>query len=80
MSEQDAWKRIKAYLTENKVKMVIMDKLQQKMVIGTIKKDAVETINEEPKEIMVECQKLDCIFYDEPLGFEKDPSFETKKI
>jgi len=27
---------------------------------------------------MVEGQKLDCIFDDEPVGFEKDPSLETK--
>jgi len=29
---------------------------------------------------MGEGQKLDCVFDDEPLGFEKDLSFETKKI
>jgi len=29
---------------------------------------------------MVEGQKLDCVFDDEPLGFEKDPSLENKKI
>jgi len=29
---------------------------------------------------MVEGQKLDCIFEDDPLGFEKDHSLETKKI
>ncbi|KEH37604.1 hypothetical protein MTR_2g043080 [Medicago truncatula] len=37
------------------------------MVIGTIEKDGVETINEEPKEIML-------------LGFEKDPPLSIKKI
>ena len=25
-------------------------------------------------------QRLDCIFDNEPLGFEKDPSFENKMI
>jgi len=30
--------------------------------------------------MMVEGQKLDCVFDDEPLGFEKDPSLENKKI
>jgi len=29
---------------------------------------------------MVEGQKLDCIFEDEPLGFKKYLSLETKKI
>jgi hypothetical protein len=50
------------------------------MVIGTIEKDDVEFNSEEPKEIMVEGQKLDYIFDDDPLGFEKDPSVSTKKI
>jgi len=69
-----------AYLTENKIKKALEAELQQKMVIGTIEKDVVKTINEEPKEIMVGGQKLDCIFDDEPLSFEKDPSLVTKKI
>jgi len=34
-----------------------------------LKKYVFETIGEQPKEIIVEGQKLDCIFYDEPLGF-----------
>lgn len=50
------------------------------MVIGTIEKDAIETIGDEPKEIIYEGQRLDCVFDDEPLGFEKDPSLETTKI
>jgi len=79
-TEQDAWNRIPAYLVENKIKKDLENELQQKMVIGTIEKDDVEAINEEPKEIMVEGQKLDCIFDDEPLGFEKDPSLSAKKI
>jgi len=79
MSEQDAWNRITTYLAENKIKKALEAKLQQKMVIRTIEKDVVETVDDEPKEIMDEVQKLDCIFYDEPLGFEKDPSLETRK-
>ncbi len=80
MSEQDAWNRITAYLTKNQIKKALEAKLQQKMVIGIIEKDVIETVGDEPKEIMVDDQKLDCIFCYEPLGFEKDPSLETKKI
>jgi len=32
------------------------------------------------QEIMDDGQRLDCIFDNEPLGFEKDPSFENKMI
>ena len=80
MSNQDAWNRIMTYLAENKIKKALEAKLQQKIVTRTIEKDDAETVGEEPKEIMVEGQKLDYIFYDELLGFEKDPNFETKKI
>jgi len=69
MSEQDTWNMITNYLAKNKIKKAVEVELQQKMVIGTIEKDVVETISEEPKEIMVEGQKLGVIFDDELLGF-----------
>jgi len=50
------------------------------MVIGTIGEDTIESFSEEPKEIMVDGQNIDCVFDDEPLGFEKDPSIMNKKI
>lgn len=50
------------------------------MVVGTIEKSSFETFTEEPKEMMVEGQKLDYVFDDEPLGFENDSSLESKKI
>ena len=78
--EQKAWNRIVAYLDENEIKKALKAKLQQKMVVGTIEKGTFETFTEEPKEMMVEGQKLDCVFDDGPLGFEKDPSIENKKI
>jgi len=62
MSEQDTWNRITAYLAENKIKKALEAKLQQKMVIGTIKKDVIQTIGDERKEKMGANQKLDCIF------------------
>jgi hypothetical protein len=61
-------------LTENEIKKALEAELQQKMVIRTIKKDTFE------KEMMVEGQKFDCVFDDEPLGFEKDSSLVDKKI
>jgi len=54
MSEQEAWNKIQAYVAENKIKLAIEAELQQEMVIGTIEKNGVETINEEPEEIMAE--------------------------
>jgi len=50
------------------------------MVVGTIKKDTLEAFTEEPKKMMVEGQKIDCVFDDEPLRFEKDSSLANKKI
>jgi len=47
--------------------------------MGTIEKEVIETIGDEPKEIMDERQKLDCIFDDEPLGFEKDLILKPKR-
>jgi len=65
MSEQEAWNKITTYMTEKKTKKALEAKLQQKMVKGTIEKDVVKVISEEPKQIMVEGQNLDCIFDDE---------------
>jgi hypothetical protein len=64
----------------NEIKKDLEAKLQQKMVVGTIKKDAFETFTKEPKEMMVKGQKLDCIFDDEPVGFEEEPPLANKKI
>jgi len=58
MYEQDAWNRVTTYLAENKIKKSLEVELQQKMVIGTIEKDVIEIVGEEPKEIMVDGQKL----------------------
>jgi len=78
--EQSAWNRIAAYLAENEIKKALEAELQQSMVVGIIEKDTVEAFTEEPKEIMVEGQKLDYVFDDEPLGLEKDSSLGNKKI
>jgi len=78
--KQDAWNRVTTYLAENEVKKALEAELQQKMVEKilqqnrvTLGEDIVETFNAEPKEIMVDGQKLDCVFDDEPLGFRKIP-------
>jgi hypothetical protein len=64
MSEQDAWNEITTYLAENKIKKALEAELQKNLVIRTIEKDVVEAVGEEPKELMVKGQKLDCIFAD----------------
>jgi len=78
--EQSAWNRIATYLTENEIKKALEAELQQKMVVETVKKDVIEAFNEEPKDMIVEGQKLDGIFDDEPSGFEKDTPSSNKKI
>jgi len=50
------------------------------MVVGTTKRGTLKTLNEEPKEMIVKGQKLDCVFDDEPSGFEKVLSSANIKI
>lgn len=61
MFEQDAWNKITTYLAENNINKALESKLRQKLVIGTIKNDVIETIGNKPNEIMGTSQKHDCI-------------------
>jgi len=80
MYEQDAWNRVTAYLAENKIKKSLEVELQQKMVIGTIEKDVIEIVGEEPKEIMVDGQKLglDRLSANVPIGTFR-PTAKTQR-
>ena len=78
MPKQSAWNRIVAYLADNEIKKALVAELKQNMVVGTIEKGTSETFTKEPKEMMVEGQKLDCIFDGEPSEFE-DNLFPTNK-
>jgi hypothetical protein len=72
MSEPHPWAKISAYLAENRIKMALEANLQQEKV-------AIEASNINHGETVPDVQRLDCIYDDEPLGFEKDPlSFNPK--
>jgi hypothetical protein len=72
MSEPKFWDKITTYVAENKLNTANEDKALNKEVIETL----VENTNEE----FVDDQKLDCIYDDEPLGFEEDPLGATTKM
>ncbi|XP_050897324.1 uncharacterized protein LOC127104162 [Lathyrus oleraceus] len=79
MAELEALKRILTYVTEKKIKLVL--EAEENMVVEAYvsKKEDILAIEPEPpdKSVVtkgnVNMQCLDCIYDDEPLGFEKDP-------
>src|SRR3954468_7429164 len=86
MSESSFFEKISAYVAENKRKMALEAKLSNLLVNGGLKKEETPDrgihmtprLPEDParveeisgKEIS---QRLDAIYDEEPLGFEKDP-------
>ncbi|KAK2395777.1 hypothetical protein QL285_057482 [Trifolium repens] len=72
MTESNAWARITAYMAETKLNTALEADVQQNMVVeAKVEKDG----NPAPQ-----IQRLDCIYDDEPLGFERDPLNETPKM
>jgi len=45
-----------------------------------LQKEVIETLAEDTKDDVVDDQRLDCIYDDEPLGFEEDPLGSTTKM
>jgi len=45
-----------------------------------LQKEVIETLVEDIIDDLVDDQKLDCIYDDEPLGFEEDPMASTTKM
>ena len=45
-----------------------------------LQEEVVETLVEDTKDDLVDDQRLDCIYDDEPLGFEEDPLGSTTKM
>jgi len=72
MSEPNVWDKITAYVAENKQKAALEAEIQQK--------EAVEKDIDNLSHDLVEDQRLDCIYDDEPLRFKKDPMGSTKKM
>ncbi|PNX70712.1 hypothetical protein L195_g057668, partial [Trifolium pratense] len=81
MIKSPAWDRITAYAAENRIKMALEAMSSQEDM-------AVEAnVNLEDKLALMasdgsngEKQRLDCIYDDEPLGFEKDPHSSIQRM
>jgi len=72
MVEPNFWDKITAYMAENNVNVAKEAKVAQKEVAKTL----IEDTNDD----LIDDQKLDCIYDDEPLGFEEDPLGSTTKM
>ena len=59
-------------MAENKINTAKEAEVQQKEVIETLVEDTIDDL--------VDDQKLDCIYHDEPLGFEENPLGSTTKM
>jgi len=72
MSEPNVWDKITAYVVEVKEKSSLEAEIKQE--------EYIKSINDNFQYSLMESQRLDCIYDDEPLGFEKDPMGPDKKI
>ncbi|CAJ2654731.1 unnamed protein product [Trifolium pratense] len=72
MIKSPAWDRITAYAAENRIKMALetMSSQEDMAVEANVKDKLALKASDENNG---ESQRLDCIYDDEPLGFEKDP-------
>ncbi|KAK2456506.1 hypothetical protein QL285_003866 [Trifolium repens] len=72
MAESSAWARITAYMAETKLNTTLEADVHQNMATeAKVESDGIS---------MPQAQRLDCIYDEEPLGFEKDPLNETPKM
>jgi len=72
MVEPNLWDKITAYMAESNLKTAKEAEVMHKEVDETL----AENANDDP----VDDQKLDCMYDDEPLGYEKDPLGSTTKM
>jgi len=72
MSKPNFWDKITAYVAENKSNMA--------KEAETLQKEVVETLLEDANDDLVDDQRLDCIYDDEPLGFKEDPLGSTTEM
>jgi len=72
MVEPNFWDKITAYVAENNLNTARETEAAQKEV--------VEALIEDTNDDLVDDQKLDYIYDDEPLGFEEDPLGSTTKM
>ena len=72
MTESSAWARITAYMAETKLNTALEADVHQNMATeAKVESDGIS---------MPQAQRLDCIYDEEPLGFERDPLNETPKM
>ncbi|KAK2389329.1 hypothetical protein QL285_062925 [Trifolium repens] len=72
MTESNAWARITAYMAESRLNTALEAEVQQNLAVeAKVEKDGTN---------MSPIQRFDCIYDDEPLGFERDPLNETPKM
>ncbi|WJX67181.1 hypothetical protein P8452_51673 [Trifolium repens] len=72
MTESSAWARITAYMAETKLNTALEAEVHQNMATeAKVESDGIS---------MPQAQRLDCIYDEEPLGFERDPLNETPKM
>jgi len=71
-TEPNVWEKITAYVAENNEKAVLEAEIEQERSI----KDA----DDDFRFSSIESQRLDCVYDNEPLGFEKDPMGSTEKM
>ena len=72
MNESNSWARITAYMAETKLNTALEADVHQNM--------ATEAKVESDDISMPQAQRLDCIYDEEPLGFERDPLNETPQM
>ncbi|MCI14504.1 hypothetical protein A2U01_0035635, partial [Trifolium medium] len=83
MIEPSSWTKISAYIAGNKINTAVEAANQNNdMAIEANVADEMvfETNTTENGEVLPRMQRLDCIYDDEPLGFEKDPSSSNQKM
>lgn len=80
MSESSALARISAYVAENKLIMTLEVKLYEMMVVEATEFEVNKEIIHSGQETTSKNHMLDCIYDDEPLGFEKYLLALTKRM
>lgn len=82
MIESSKLARISAYVTGNKIRVTLEVESQQKVAFKATTLETIRTIKygKNRQETTSESRRLDCIYDDTPLGFEKDPLTSTKRI
>ena len=72
MSEPNVWDKITADVVKIKEKSALEAEIEQE--------EYIRKVNDDFQYSLMENQRLDCIYDDEPLGFEKDPMGPAKKM